>query len=161
MDPSPVPSVFCGSCDHPTAFTISPLQVVNLLSSRSVESTFVVPKSVNQGPDTASESSSSLKNANIVPYFVFGAQGGGQKKFQGRNKPSNRTKPLILLGLLHIYMHETPHDDKKVQKFFSCISCISWFPPLPQNTRNRSAEDDASVRATSLTIRLYARDDGR
>jgi len=44
---------------------------------------------------------------------------GVRKKFlQARNNPAKRQKPLILLGLLLLYMQTAGSDDKKFLNFF-------------------------------------------
>jgi hypothetical protein len=102
---------------------------------------------------------------------VLCARGYAKKIFVGKITPQKRAKPLILLGLLISNMHADAGDDKKFFNFFSQavaenapsgpsprLSNFSMFfvakaakGSTPHETRNRSAEDDASVRATSLT----------
>ena len=161
VGPFPDPSAFLNYCGHSVAviqvhfrwLTCCPLARSSQLSLCPS----LLTKARTPRPNPLPHSRTPI----LYHILRLGRKGGAEKIFKGIKYPLNCVRPLILLGPLYAYMHAHPSDDKKISKIFSCISCISWFPPSPQNTRNRSAEDDASVRATSLTIRLYARDDGR
>ena len=86
-------------------------------------------------------------------------------------------QPLILLRFLNGYMRPLTSDDKKIKKILGQLGRSRCCPldrdkrgrsrccPLGEralpDTRNRDAEDDVSVRATSVTDSRYAENDNR
>jgi hypothetical protein len=117
---------------------VFPFFVVNLLSSHSVESTFVVPRSVNHGPGHPSESSALLKDADILPYPFEVRKGVLKKK--------------LIFFMRRFYDEE---DKTTIGQDTSkhCPIVLSSYSSSnrPLDTRSRGAEDDASAFETQVS----------
>ena len=157
MDPHPVPSAFQNSCDHPTAFVQVHFRWLTCCPIARLSQLSLCPDLLTKARTPVRILFLAQEREYCTIIRMKRSRGCVKKNFKGEIHPSTCAKPLILLGLLYTYMHEPRTDDKKILKNFSQKSKSA----LLLYTRNRSAEDDASVRATSLTDRMYASDDSR